>query len=48
MGRESFAFSDVRRTIAKTILLEDFAQVFPVPHNPVRKWLTEVLLGLAA
>lgn len=47
-GRGSFAFSDVRRSIAEAILLEDFALVFPVPQNPVRKWLTSVLLNLAA
>ncbi|HIJ85012.1 MAG TPA: transposase [Magnetococcales bacterium] len=47
-GRDSFAFSDVRRIIAKAVLSEDFARVFPVPQNPVRKWLTSALLNLAA
>ena len=48
VGRDSFAFSDVRRSTAEAILSEDFARVFPVSHNPVRKWITSVLLGLAA
>ncbi|MBF0179311.1 MAG: hypothetical protein HQM03_04695 [Magnetococcales bacterium] len=47
-GHDSFAFSDVRRTIAEAILSEDFARVFTVPQNPVRKWLTTALLNLAA
>ncbi|MEO5346976.1 MAG: hypothetical protein H7834_11450, partial [Magnetococcus sp. YQC-9] len=47
-GRDSFAFSDVRRRVAEAILSEDFARVFPVPQNPVRKWLTAASLNLAA
>lgn len=47
-GRASFAFSDLRQAIAKAVLSEDFAQVCPVSHNPVRKWFASVLLSLAA
>lgn len=47
-GRDSFAFSDVRRTISEAVLSEDFVRVFPVPQNPVRKWLTSALLNLVA
>lgn len=47
-GRTSFAFSDLRRTIAKVALSDDLAQVLPTPHNPTRNPLVSVLLGLAA
>jgi SRSO17 transposase len=47
-GRDSFAFSDVRRLMTEAILSEDFSQVFPLSLNPVRKWLASVLLRLAA
>ncbi|MBF0425216.1 MAG: hypothetical protein HQL66_05315 [Magnetococcales bacterium] len=47
-GRASFAFSNIHRAIAKAVLSEDFAQVCPVPHNPVRKWFASALPSLAA
>lgn len=47
-GRASFAFSDLRRTIAKVALSDDFVRVSPTPHNLARNPLASILLGLAA
>jgi hypothetical protein len=47
-GRNYFAFSDVRRSIAKTALDDDFRRLFPGPRKSVVNSLVDVLLRMAA
>jgi len=47
-GRRHFAFSDVRRSIAKAALHDNFVRRFPVPNKSVANSLAGVLLRLAA
>jgi hypothetical protein len=47
-GRASFAFSDVRRLIAKAALSEDFDKVCPKPGNPQKNSWVAVLLRMVA
>ena len=47
-GRRHFAFSDVRRAVAKTALDDNFGRLFPVQRKSVVNSLVEVLLRLAA
>jgi hypothetical protein len=47
-GREHFAFSDVRRSVAKAAMDDNFGVIFPVPHKSAANSLVAVLLRLAA
>jgi hypothetical protein len=47
-GRKHFAFSDVRRSVAKAALDENFGILFPVPRKSVVNSLVAVLLRMAA
>ena len=47
-GRRHFAFSDVRRSVAKAALDDNFVRLFPVPRKSVANSLAAVLLRLAA
>ena len=47
-GRNHFAFSDVRRSIAKTAMGDCFSRFFPVERNSVGNSLAEVLLRMVA
>jgi len=47
-GRNHFAFSDVRRSIAKAALAEDFAILCPPPGKPADNSVVAALLRLAA
>jgi hypothetical protein len=47
-GRNHFAFSDVRRLIAKAALDDNFGILFPVPRKSVVNSLVTVLLRMAA
>jgi len=47
-GRRHFAFSDVRRSIAKAAVDDNFRRLFPGPHKSVVNSLVEVLLRMAA
>ena len=47
-GRNHFAFSDVRRLIAKEALDDNFGILFPVPRKSVVNSLMAVLLRMAA
>lgn len=48
VGRSSYAFSDVRRMVAKVALAEDFRRLWPVPPNPQPNGLASLLLRLVA
>jgi len=47
-GRNHFAFSDVRRLIAKAAIDDNFSILFPVPRKTSIKYLAQVLLRMAA
>ena len=47
-GRTNFAFSNVRRLIAKAALNENFDRVCPKPGNPTKNLLVAVLLRMVA
>ena len=47
-GRRHFAFSDVRRSIAKAALEDNFSRLFPVPPKSVVNSLVAVMLRMAA
>ena len=47
-GRSHFAFSDVRRSVAKAAMDDNFGVLFPVPHKSTVNSLVAVLLRLAA
>ena len=47
-GRNHFAFSDVRRLVAKAALDDNFGILFPVPRKSVVNSLVAVLLRMAA
>ena len=47
-GRNHFAFSDVRRSVAKAAMDDNFGVLFPVPHKSAVNSLVAVLLRLAA
>jgi hypothetical protein len=47
-GRNHFAFSDVRRLVAKAALDENFGRLFPVPRKSAVNSLVNVLLRMAA
>ncbi len=47
-GRKGFAFSDVRRSVAKAALDSNFNRVFPLQRKSVVNSLVEVLLRMAA
>ena len=47
-GRGHFAFSDVRRLIAKAALNNNFDRLFPVPRKTIINSLAEVMLRMAA
>ena len=47
-GRNHFAFSDVRRLIAKAALDDNFGILFPVPRKSVVNSLVGLLLRMAA
>ena len=47
-GRNHFAFSDVRRSVAKAALDDNFGILFPVPRKSVVNSLVAVLLRMAA
>ncbi len=47
-GRNHFAFSDVRRLIAKAAMDDNFGILFPVPRKSVVNSLVQVLLRIAA
>ena len=47
-GRNHFAFSDVRRSVAQAALDDNFAILFPVPRKSVVNSLVAVLLRMAA
>jgi hypothetical protein len=47
-GRNHFAFSDVRRSIARAALDDNFGILFPVPRKSVVNSLVAVLLRMAA
>jgi hypothetical protein len=47
-GRRHFAFSDVRRSIAKAALDDNFRRLFPGPRKSVVNSLVDVLLRMAA
>jgi len=47
-GRNHFAFSDVRRSVAQAAADDNFGMVFPVPRKSVLNSLVAVLLRIAA
>lgn len=47
-GRRHFAFSDVRRSIAKTASHDNFRRLFPGPRKTVVNSLVDVMLRMAA
>jgi len=47
-GRSSFAFSDIRRIIAKEVLSDEFNRAFPVPEQTPRKSFINTLLKMVA
>lgn len=47
-GRHHFAFSDVRRSVARAAMDENFGMLFPVPHKSALNSLLTVLLRMAA
>ena len=47
-GRKHFAFSDIRRCIAKDALDDNFNRVFPVSHKTVINSIVATLLRIAA
>ena len=47
-GRNHFAFSDVRRSVARAALDDNFGILFPVPRKSVVNSLVAVLLRMAA
>ena len=47
-GREHFAFSDIRRFVAKAVLYDNFGVLFPVPRKSVVNSLVGALLRMAA
>jgi SRSO17 transposase len=47
-GRHHFAFSDVRRSVARSALDDNFSRLFPVQCKSVVNSLVEVLLHMAA
>ena len=47
-GRTHYAFSDVRRLVAKVILDDDFGKGFPIPKKSPLKFLVTTLLRMAA
>jgi len=47
-GRSSFAFSDIRRIIAKEVLSDEFNRTFPVPQQTPRKSFINTLLKMVA
>ena len=47
-GRRHFAFSDIRRCIAKEALDNNFNRVFPVPHKTIINSIVDTLLRIAA
>lgn len=47
-GRNHFAFSDVRRSVAKAALDDNFGMLFPVPRKSVVNSLVTLLLRIAA
>ena len=47
-GRGSFAFSDIRRTIAKTVLSDDFLKGLQKSDKPTQNTLASVLLRMVA
>jgi hypothetical protein len=48
IGRDHFAFSDVRRMVAKAALDDNFAILCPPPGKPVANSVVAALLRLAA
>jgi len=47
-GRRHYAFSDVRRLVAKAALDDNFGILFPVPRKSVVNYLVDTLLRMAA
>ncbi len=47
-GRNHFAFSDVRRTVTKAAMDDNFGILFPVPHKSAINSLVSILLRIAA
>ncbi|MEA3547066.1 MAG: transposase, partial [Thermodesulfobacteriota bacterium] len=47
-GRGHFAFSDVRRLMAREILHDNFAILFPVPRKALFNSFATALLRMAA
>lgn len=47
-GRNSFAFSDIRRVIAKEVLIDKFNRAFPVQEQTPRKSFINTLLKMVA
>jgi hypothetical protein len=47
-GRNHFAFSDVRRSVARSAADDNFALLFPVPRKPTLNSFVDVLLRMAA
>ena len=47
-GRQYFAFSDVRRLIAKAVLYKNFIRLFPIPRKTPQNFLVSTMLRLAA
>jgi hypothetical protein len=47
-GRANYAFSDVRRSVTKAALDDNFGRLFPAPRNSVVNSLVAVLLRMAA
>jgi hypothetical protein len=47
-GRKYFAFSDIRRIMAKAALDDNFGILFPVPRKSVVNSLVGTLLRMAA
>jgi hypothetical protein len=47
-GRNHFAFSDVRRSVTKAALDDNFGILFPVPCKSIVNSLVAVLLRMAA
>ena len=47
-GRNHFAFSDVRRSIAKVVLSDNFIRLFPAQHKSIVNSIVVALLRMAA
>jgi hypothetical protein len=47
-GRNHFAFSDVRRSVARSAADDNFALLFPVPRKSTLNSFVDVLLRMAA